>query len=413
MLEFKKIREAHERIKPHVRKTQLRISDEISRRIGVESFIKFENEQITGSFKIRGAFNKVLSFPEEDKQKTLVVSSSGNHAQAVAYVGKILKKKVKVVMPEISPLIKINATKALGAEVILHGKVYDEAFQEALKVNEKEKGVFIHPFDDEDVMAGQGSLGVEIFEKIKDLDSLIVPIGGGGLISGIAVALHHLNPSCRIYGVVSKSYSSMRSLFKGERKGKKGTFRTLADGIAVSEPNKKIYENYVQPFVEDIVDLAEGPIAESILFLLEKEKTVAEGSSALCLAAALRFKKWGWDLGKKTCLLLSGGNIDLNLLSRAIQKGLFSMGRIRWFSVVVVDEPGLLSHLSQIVSKASGNILEVQHDSYFSGLDFDQIKVNFLVEIRDEEQFEFLKESLKKAGFFVSSGEGNGEFDHN
>lgn len=390
------IRKAREVISPITKRTDLDLSVSATKVMGSEIYFKYENQQLTGSFKLRGALNKIASLSEAEKKRGVVASSAGNHAQGVAFSATRSGVKSTIVMPVHAPLVKIQATKDYGAEVVLHGEIYDDAYEHARKL-EKEKGyIFVHPYEDPHVIAGQGTLGLEIIEKIPDLDSIIVPIGGGGLISGIATVIKAMRPQCKVYGVQSSQMPGMERMFhKQFFESSGGRIATIADGIAVKKPSPVMYESFISKLVDDIVTVTDDEIAEAIVFLLEKSKTVAEGSGAAGLAAL--FQK-SLKLGPKTCVLLCGGNIDLNIIAKVINKGLIRKGRLVEMSVVVDDMPGNLSRMTQAIASLGGNILEVRHDRVSKGLFLRETKVDFILETTSADHVEEIRQALMRAG---------------
>lgn len=366
-----------------------------------EVFFKMENEQLAGSFKIRGALNKMGSLTEEQKKLGVVASSAGNHAQGVALGAKKFGAKAHIVMPVTAPIVKVDATKGYGAEVILHGDFYDEAYAHA-KLLEKEKGyIFVHPFEDPKIIAGQGTIGLEIYEDFKDLDSVVVPIGGGGLISGIATALKALNPKIKVYGVVSSQASGLRQMYKGVKPdAHPRRIATIADGIAVKNPSALMFETYIKPLIDDIVEVDDDELSQAIVFLLEKAKTVVEGSGAAALAAAMLGKL---ELGKKSVVILSGGNIDLNIISKVIETGLRRAHRLARISVVVDDVPGNLHRITGIMTEKRANILEVYHDRVSPDLGLRETRIDVLVETTSDEQINEIHNALKAIGYKILS----------
>ena len=314
-VQIEDIQRAREAIRDTIFKTPLTHSRSASQNLSTQVYFKFENEQMTGSFKIRGALNKILALPPETLAKGIVASSAGNHAQGVALAASRVGTQAHIVMPTTSPLVKIMATQGYGAEVILHGAIYDDAYQHARELEKQKDYTFVHAFEDPLVIAGQGTIGLEIIDEIPD----VVPIGGGGLISGVATAIKALRPQTKIYGVVSTQVPGMMELFKKIKPNEHPPGGTIADGIAVKKPSEVMYSTYISHLVDDVVAVSDDEIAEAIVWLLERTKSVVEGSGATVLAAALKAQ---WNLGKKTCLLLSGGNIDLNIISMVIERGL-------------------------------------------------------------------------------------------
>jgi threonine dehydratase len=359
--------------------------------------LKYENTQLTGSFKLRGAFNKIHSLSADEKKRGVVASSAGNHAQGVAFSATRSGVKSTIVMPLPAPLVKVAATKDYGADVILHGDIYDEAYEYARELETKHGYTFVHPYQDEKVIAGQGTLGLEVIEKIPDLESIIIPIGGGGLISGIATAVKAINPKCKVYGVQSDQVPTMERAFHKkpmpEASGKKHS--TIADGIAVKKFSPEMFEGFIARLVDDIVTVTDNEIAEAIFWLLEKSKTVTEGSGAAGFAALLNRKL---DLGRKTCVILCGGNIDLNMIAKIIEKGQISKGRLIEMSVVVDDLPGNLSRLTQAIASERANILEVHHDRLGKDLFLRETRIDFVLETTSPEHISKIREALMKCG---------------
>ena len=389
------IQNAQERIKGTVTHTPLNYSRSASEWLGAGVYFKLENQQVTGSFKIRGASNKILSLTPEERARGLVASSAGNHAQGVALAATKLGAKAHIVMPVNSPMIKVMATQNYGAEVILHGQHYDEAFAHAKKLEQEKGYTFVHAFQDPKIIAGQGTLGLELLADLPDLDSVVIPIGGGGLISGVATAIKAIKPNCRVYGVVSSQASGMMSLFKKQNVDSFATALTIADGIAVKKPSPEMYKDYISRLVDDVVAVNDDEIAEAIVWLLERAKTVVEGSGATVLAAAAKTK---WNLGKKTCLILSGGNIDLNIVSMVIERGLSRKGRLARLNVVVPDRPGTLLRLTTALANEHANVLDVKHDRLRSDLLISETGIEFLVETKSTEHIERLRQALAATG---------------
>ncbi len=394
---LKDIEEARLRVQRHVQLTQCGLSRSASHLLKTNIYFKHENEQRTGSFKIRGAMNKISMLDAASLKKGIVACSAGNHAQGVAFSATALGTQAHIVMPENSPLVKAVATQQYGAEVILYGEIFDESFNRAKEL-EAEKGyVFVHPFDDPLVMAGQGTIALEVMEQVKNLDSMIIPIGGGGLISGISVALKTINPKLKVYGVVPENIPGMYHLFHGSQYDLSEKKPTLADGLAVKKPNEAILREYIKPNVDDIVMVSESEIASSIVFLMERAKTVVEGAGATGLAAALKMKDQ-WQLGDNCCVLLCGGNIDLNIISKIIEKGLSQIGRVARISVVVKDQPGVLQSLTTLIAKAKANIIQVQHDRLSPNIAINETQIDFLLECRGIEHVNKVVSALKESG---------------
>lgn len=388
------IQSARERLKGIIKETSIDKSFSATKLLGSEVYFKMENEQLTGSFKIRGALSKISSLTPEERKRGVVASSAGNHAQGVAYSAAKMGVSAKIVMPETAPLIKMDATRGYGAEVVLHGSIYDDAFERAKQIEASENRIFVHPYQDEKIIAGQGTIGLELFEKLPDLDSVIVPIGGGGLISGIAIAMKSLKPSLKIYGVQSELVPTMEQMFHGKdiSQLKPPKRMTIADGIAVKKASALMCDQFLKPWVDDIVTVSDEQIAEAIFFLIERAKAVVEGSGAASLAAAMSGKL---PLGKKTCIVLSGGNIDLNLISKVIDLGLIRKGRLTEISVIVPDLPGLLGQLTTLIAGERANILQVHHDRVEHDLQIREARIDFLLETTSHEHAERVRAALK------------------
>lgn len=387
--------DAKERISPHVQRTKMGYSPSCSDLLGCSVYLKYENEQFTGSFKIRGATNKLLCLTAEEKKRGIVTASAGNHAQGVALAAAKLGIQSTIVMPVHSPMIKVTATRNYGANVILAGEMYDDAHKEARKIENEKKLVFVHPFEDEKVIAGQGTIGLEIFEDQADLDSLIIPIGGGGLIAGIATAFKAKNPNAKVYGVVPKNTPGMSYLSHQKSLENMRLSRSIADGTAVKSPSLNMFNSFVEPLVDQIVEVAEEEIAHSMVFFLERVKTVVEGAGAMALAGALQKK---FNLGKKTGLILCGGNVDLNLLSVVINKGLSSSGRLAQLTVVVPDQPGSLQKVTEAIAAQGANILNVVHDRLRPYLQIRETSIELLLETFNDEHIDKIKKSLVAVG---------------
>lgn len=389
------IRKAREVLKNISQHTETGWSASASKLVGSEVYLKFENTQRTGSFKIRGAYNKIANLTEDEKKRGVVASSAGNHAQGVALSATLAGVQATIVMPETAPLTKVQATKAYGANVILHGEIYDDAYEHA-RFLEKEKGyVFVHPYEDPFIIAGQGTIGLELHEHLPDLDSVVVPIGGGGLISGISTALKALNPKVKIIGVQSDQAPAVSQLFHHLKPEPKKRISTIADGIAIKNPSQTIFDNFIAKNVDEIVTVTDDELAEAIVFLLERAKTMAEGSGAAAMAAVMNKKL---SLGKKTCVILSGGNVDLNIIAKIIEKGQIKRGRLAELSVVVDDMPGNLSRLTKAIAEQKANILEVHHDRISQGLFLRETRIDFVLETSSPEHIQKIKEALVAVG---------------
>jgi len=386
------VKRAQANIAKVVRKTptHLALSSALSQD---EVYFKMENLQLTGSFKIRGSLNKISSLTTEEKQRGVIAASAGNHAQGVAMSSQLFKVKSKIVMPETAPLIKISATRSYGAEVILHGRFFDEAFEKAQEIAKNEGLVFVHPYEDPKVIAGQGTIGFEILEAIPNLKSIVVPIGGGGLISGIAFVIKQINPKCKVIGVVSNQTPGMMEFKTGLEFEKPKKVSSIADGIAVKRTSKKMFETYIGPYVDQIVSVDDEEISQAIVYAMETEKTILEGSGAAGLAAVLCKKV---ELSGPSCVVLCGGNIDLNTIVSVIDTGLRRQGRLARISTIVDDLPGTLADLTRIFADMRANVLDVIHDRVSPELSLRQTRIDFLIETSSFEHIEKIKAEIKK-----------------
>ena len=395
-LTLKDVLEAKERIKDICVKTKLIYSPEFSRESGNEVYIKPENLQITGAFKLRGASNKISKLSDEQKQKGLIASSAGNHAQGVAYSAQKLGIKATIVMPETTPFIKVQSTKNYGANIVLKGKVYDEAYEEAKRLKEENDYTFVHPFNDVDVMAGQGTIALEIIDELKDVDAIIVPIGGGGLISGISVAAKSINPDIKIIGVQAEGANPMKISFDTGKLTYADKVDTIADGAAVKQPGDLTFE-VIKEYVDEIVTVSDQELMEAVFVILEKHKLIAEATGAMSLAALkrLNFK------GKKVVSLISGGNIDVVTIASLLNKGLFSRGRIFCFSVNLQDTPGQLLKIAQILAEEGANVIKLEHNQFKSVDRLKHVGLEVTVETNGYEHIEDIVKKLNDHGYDV------------
>lgn len=390
------IRKAREVIQGQIKVTEIDKSFSASKLLGTEVYFKYENTQFTGSFKLRGALNKIHSLTAAERERGVVASSAGNHAQGVAFSATKSGVKSTIVMPIHAPLVKVQATRDYGANVVLHGEIYDDAYEHARKLEKEHGFIFVHPYEDEKIIAGQGTIGLEVIEKIPDLDSIVVPIGGGGLISGIATAVKAINPKCRVIGVQSNQAPGMERLFnKKALEDNKKKISSIADGISIKKPSEQMYKSFISHLVDEVVTVSDDEIAEAIVFLLERAKTVVEGSGAAGLAAVMNHKL---NLGKKTCVILCGGNIDLNIVSKVIEKGQIRKGRLAELSVVVDDLPGNLSRLTKVIADHGANVLQVHHDRVTQGLYLRETKIDFVLETTSPEHIEQIRKALQAMG---------------
>ncbi|MBD5632177.1 MAG: threonine ammonia-lyase [Clostridia bacterium] len=397
MLNLQKIYDARKVLKESTRVTDVIYSPTLSKQSGSEVYLKTENLQLTGSFKVRGAYYKISCLSEEEKSKGVIACSAGNHAQGVALASKKFGIKAKICMPDGAPISKVEATKSYGAEVILVPGVYDDAHNEAERLKKKHGYTFIHPFDDEDVIAGQATIGLEILEQLEDVEAIIVPVGGGGLVSGIAYAVKTLKPEVKVYGVQSAGAPSMFNSVHDHKIEILSSVSTIADGIAVKEPGSLTFE-LCSKYVDDIVTVTDDQVSAAILALIEKQKMIAEGAGAVSLAAVM-FNKIPEIAGKKVCCVISGGNIDVTILSRVINRGLLMTGRCCTLTLELLDKPGQLAEVTSIIYQCGGNFTGVLHERANKGSDINDCYVSLQIETKDLAQINLIKKSLKKSGF--------------
>ena len=359
-------------------------------------YLKPENLQITGSFKVRGAYYKMSQLSDKDKAKGVIACSAGNHAQGVALAATKNNIKSLICLPDAAPISKVEATKKYGAKVCLVEGAYDDAYKKALALKEEKGYTFIHPFDDEDVIAGQGTIGLEILDELPDVDAVIVPVGGGGLISGVAFAIKSLRPECKVYGVQAMGAPSMLKSFYSKKIESLSEVSTIADGIAVKTPGETTF-SMVKKYVDEIVTVTDDEISSAILTLIEQKKLIAEGAGAVAVAAAL-FKKLHLE-GKKVVCLVSGGNIDVTILSRVINRGLMKAGRSVDITIELSDKPGQLSGVSKIIARCGGNVVSIYHDRGDLDTDINGCYLRIVMETRDYAHVREIKEALINAGY--------------
>lgn len=365
---------------------------------GTELYLKTENLQVTGSFKVRGAYYKISQLTEEEKNRGVVACSAGNHAQGVALAAQKNGIKSVICLPDGAPISKVEATKSYGAEICLVEGVYDDAYQKALQLRDDEGYTFIHPFDDPDVIAGQGTIALELAEQVPDMDAVIVPIGGGGLISGIAYTIKSLNPKIKVYGVQASGAPSMLNSIHDSHIESLDSVFTIADGIAVKQPGSLTYD-ICSKYVDEIVAVTDDEISAAILALMEQHKLVTEGAGAVAVAAAMFGKV---DLtAKKTVCLLSGGNIDVTILSRVITRGLIMSGRSCQLNIELVDKPGQLMTVSRLIAEQGGNVTSVHHEHSNEGSDVNGCYLRLSLETRNFEHIEKIKKALTDNGIKI------------
>ncbi|QOY53645.1 threonine ammonia-lyase [Candidatus Sulfurimonas marisnigri] len=397
MLDIKKIYEAQERIKDIVVDTPLSYAPYLSKISACEVYLKKENLQITGAFKIRGAYNKIASLNDEQRAGGVVAASAGNHAQGVAFSALKFNIKAVIIMPESTPLTKVNGVKYYGAEVILAGSNYDEAYAYATEYGKKNSLTFIHPFEDEEVIAGQGTLALDILDKCEDLDAVIIPVGGGGLISGMACAIKSINSNIEVIGVSATGAPALKNSYDLKKVVDSLSVRTIADGIAVRDTSPITLE-YMLGSVDKFISVDDEEIASAILFLLEKQKLVVEGAGAVGVAALLH-KKLEYLKGKKVAVVLSGGNMDVTLLSVIIEKGLLKSGRKMKLTVTLIDKPGSLMHFTQLLQELNANIVHISYDRTSISLDYGDANVTVHVETKGEQHQADIHNVLKQEGY--------------
>ncbi|MDE5602654.1 MAG: threonine ammonia-lyase [Helicobacter sp.] len=397
MIALSKFIDAKKRLKGISQHTKLAFAPKLSQISQSQVYVKQENLQNTGSFKLRGAFNKISTLSQSQRSKGVIAASAGNHAQGVAYSAKHYGIRAVIVMPEATPLLKVMGVKELGAEAILYGNNYDEAYAYALKFAKENKFHFIHPFSDDEVIAGQGTIALEMIEDQNNLTTIVVPIGGGGLITGIASVYKQMLPSTRIIGVVAKGAPGMYHSFYQKSIQNTKDVRTIADGIAVRDVNEKNF-HYILESVNEIVMVDDEEIANAILYLLENQKLVVEGAGASVVAALLHHK---FTIKEKESigLVLSGGNIDVNMLGVIIEKGLVRSHRKMSFSVTLVDKPGSLERLSSLLSSLQANIVKVDFDRVSTSLVYGDANISVRLETKGKEHQEQIRKALLFNGY--------------
>ncbi|WP_373071088.1 threonine ammonia-lyase [Sulfurimonas sp.] len=397
MIDLKNIYEAKEAIKGIVLDTPFSYAPQMSEYSGLEVYLKKENLQITGAFKIRGAYNKIASLDKSQMECGVIAASAGNHAQGVALSASKFGIRAVIVMPESTPLTKVNGVKHLGGEVILHGSNYDEAYAYAMGFAKENSLTFIHPFEDEKVIAGQGTVALEILDKCEKLDAIVVPVGGGGLISGIASAVKQINKDIKVIGVGASGAPALKNSFDTGIPQDSLSVRTIADGIAVRDTSK-ITLDHMLGSVDEFISVDDEEIASAILFLLEKQKLVVEGAGSVGVAAAIHGKLKHLK-GKNVAIVLSGGNLDVTLLNVIIEKGLLKSHRKMNVTVTLVDKPGSLKRFTEILEELSANIVHISYDRTSISLDYGDANVTVHMETKGEEHQNEIRERLEKEGY--------------
>ena len=398
-MECKDVEKAAARLQGQIHNVKVTSSRTFSEMSSCQLFLKCENRQKTGSFKVRGAFNKLAKLKEEGKTSEVIASSAGNHAQGVSYAASKLGMHATIVMPKSTPIAKVLATKGYGADVVLAGDNYDECYQEALRLQEEKGATFIHPFDDEDVIAGQGTIAYEICHDLPNVDMIVVPAGGGGLLSGISFYAKQINPRIKIVGVQAEGANAIVQSFQKQKHCCTKYVNTIADGIAVMNPGKTTVQ-LIQENVDEMVSVSDSEIAATILLLLEREKQVVEPAGAASLAAVLNGKI---DVaGKRVVCVLSGGNIDVSFIHKVVEKGLVSRGRNMKFKTLMLDVPGALEHFTHILCEQNANIIEIQYDRIQADLNLNETILHLAVEVSSKEHGEALIKVLKEKGYEIT-----------
>lgn len=391
--------EAQKRLQGTTHLTELEHSQTFSRMADADVWLKCENRQKTGSFKVRGAYNKIKKLAEAGNVKSVVASSAGNHAQGVAYAARELGLDAYIVMPLATPIAKISATENYGAQVILSGDCYDDAYNTAQQITAEKNAVFIHPFDDEDVIAGQGTIALELYAQMPDLDAVIVPAGGGGLLAGIAFAAKQINPRLKVIGVQGERANAIEQSFGQKKHVSTESVYTIADGIAVKNPGQ-LTVDLINRYADDVCSVTDDEIASTIIQLLERAKQVVEPAGATPLALALS-KKLSYLHGKKIACVLSGGNIDVGFIHKIIEKGLVSRGRQMKFSVVLSDKPGSLERFSHVMATQQANIISVQYDRVSTELSLNETILHIACEVSGFDHGKKVLDNLQKQGFHI------------
>ncbi len=396
MLDLKHFQEAKKRVDEVIIPTPLIYSEAFSKECKNQVYIKPENLQRTGAFKIRGAYNKIIKMDDEAKAKGLIASSAGNHAQGVAYAASKLGVKATIVMPKHTPLIKVEATEAHGAEVVLAGEVYDEAYQKACDLQKEHGYTFVHPFNDEDVIEGQGTIALEILDELPEADIILVPIGGGGLISGIACAAKQIKPTIKIIGVEPEGAASALAAINEDQVVALKEANTIADGTAVKEIGDLTFD-YIKEYVDGIITVSDYELMDAFLLLVEKHKLVAENSGILSLAALKKLN----EKNKKVVSLISGGNIDVLTISSMINKGLIARGRVFTFTVQLLDKPGELEYVSHVLAQCNANVIGVEHNQFKNFARFSEVELRVTCETNGEKHIQKIIDTFAKQGYDI------------
>src|SRR5574344_393201 len=396
MITLNDIKDAKKQLEKAISLTPLMKAPILSKEKNAEIYLKEDNLQITGSFKLRGAFNKVAMLDDAKRNAGVVAASAGNHAQGLAFAAQYFGCVATIFMPEATPLTKVTGVRSYGANVVLTGENFDEAYASAVKFAKENNKEFVHPFADDEVIAGQGTIALEVLDSINDIEQLIVPIGGGGLISGIAIAAKSINPNIKITGVVASGAKGMKESFEARMPIDSSSVRTIADGIAVRDVTPKLLDIILE-YVDEVVEVSDNETANAILFLLEKHKLMVEGAGEVSIAAIMHDKD---DIkNKKVCAIVSGGNIDVTMLSLIIEKGLIKSHRKMNLIVTLMDKPGALMRLTEIFTSCSANIVQIDFDRNSLKLEFGEAHVTIALETKGKEHQELIREKLKQEGF--------------
>ncbi|MFW6287335.1 MAG: threonine ammonia-lyase [bacterium] len=397
-LSLSAIKEVAEKLEGIINHTQLYHSTTFSELTNNNIYMKAENFQKTGSFKIRGAYNKISRLCDDERKCGVIAASAGNHAQGVALAASKNGISATIVMPKNAPMAKVTATQNYGADVILYGNIFDETYQKALELQKQSESIFIHPFNDLDIIAGQGTIALEILEQLPETDIILAPIGGGGLISGIAIAAKAIKPDIEIIGVEASNAASMKNSINKGFLTSLEQINTIADGISIKTPGDITF-NICKEYLDDIITVTDEEIAGAILMLMERTKMVVEGAGATVIAALLNKKLSKKD--KTIVPVLSGGNIDFNIISRIIERGLIKTGRKSTIKTCIKDKPGSLSRLLSVVAVLDANIISINHDHYQPGVSIDDAEVELEIETRNKEHAEEVFKYLKDKGYFI------------
>lgn len=397
MVDLKDIMRAKRTINGFVDRTSFALAKKLSRKFDAQIYLKKENLQRTGAYKIRGAYNMISNLSDEQKSHGVIAASAGNHAQGVAISAKEFDIRAVIVMPEATPLLKVSGTKDLGAEVILKGDNFDEAYSYALEYAKENNLTFVHPFDNEYVQAGQGTIALEMFEDVEDLDYIVIPVGGGGMISGVASCAKQINPNIKIIAVSSKGAPAMYESFKAKKPINSKYVKTIADGISVRDTSP-ITLKHILDTVDEFVQVDDEEIASAVLFLLEEQKLVVEGAGAVGVAA-LMSEKFKFKKNDKIGIILSGGNIDVQMLNIIIEKGLIKSYRKMSINVTLVDKPGALMGLTDALRKSNANIVKIDYDRFSTKLDYGDASITITLETKGEEHQKNIVKALNEYGY--------------